>query len=103
MRAPPPASDVGAVQVDHSTRGLRIDGKPWVGNGYFFWSDFMNVTNLRNFSAKMPGLVESGFNVMFMYGLNGVGRPLWNSSYETQLEFLDNCSAAGMKVICASL
>lgn len=99
IRAPVPAHDVGAVQVDASTQGLRINGQPWNGNGYFFWSDFMNTTNLRDFAALMPGLVSSGFNLMFMYGLNGVDRPLWNSSYETQLEFLDNCSAAGMKVI----
>ena len=59
----------------------------------------MNITNLREFAALMPGLVKSGYNLMFMYGLNGVGRPSWNSSYDTQLEFLDNCSAAGMKVI----
>lgn len=99
MRAPVPKTDVGAVQVDHSTRGLRIDGKPWNGNGFFLWSDFMDITNLRNFSNHMPRLVDDGFNVLFMYGLNGVGRPLWNSSYDQQLEFLDNCSDAGMKVI----
>ena len=99
MRAPVPTSDVGAVQVDHSTRGLRINGKAWNANGFFLWSDFMNLTNLRNFSNHMPRLVEDGMNVLFMYGLNGVVRPLWNSSYDLQLEFLDNCSAAGMKVI----
>lgn len=59
----------------------------------------MNMTNLRTFAALMPGLVDAGFNLMFMYGLNGVGRPLWNSSFDMQLEFLDNCSKAGMKVI----
>ena len=99
MRAPPPSTDVGAVQVDHFTRGLRINGRPWNGVGFFLWSDFMQPANLRNFSAKMPGLVDAGFNLIFMYGLNGVGRPFWNSSYDLQLEFLDNCSAAGMKVI----
>jgi hypothetical protein len=35
----------------------------------------MNVTNLRTFAALMPDLVNAGFNLMFMYGLNGVGSP----------------------------
>ena len=38
IRAPVPQKDVGAVQVDAATQGLRIDGKPWNGNGYFMWS-----------------------------------------------------------------
>ena len=38
IRAPVPPKDVGAVQVDAATQGLRIDGKAWNGNGYFMWS-----------------------------------------------------------------
>ena len=66
IRAPVPKTSVGAVQVDMRTRGLRIDGKSWNGNGFFLWSDFMNPTALRNFSSLMPNLVKQGFNQLFM-------------------------------------
>ena len=37
MRAPPLPSTSSAlpVQVDHSTRGLRVDGRPYLGVGWY--------------------------------------------------------------------
>eukprot|EP00948_MAST-09A_sp_MAST-9A-sp1_P003502 g3502.t1 len=87
-RVPVPTNQVvEPVQVDHETNGLRVNGKSWIGQGWYLSGDFEwladrieNEFKVRNVNMGMP------------YGL--ATQPL-----DVQKDFLDRCAKAGFKVI----
>jgi hypothetical protein len=100
MRAPrlPSGSFVQPVQVDHSTRSLRVDGRPFNGIGWYLdgldaFGDgspgFATFTNLTQFIVHSQ--TPSGVNHGMIYRL-------FTFSAERQLSILDQLTAGGFKV-----
>ena len=90
-RVPPPSanSTVVPVQVDHTTRGLLVDGKSFIGNGFYM----QQTTDWPSLAEHVRDvLVPMGVNVGMTYGLS-------SASKAEQITFLDACFAAGFKVM----
>eukprot|EP01052_Picozoa_sp_SAG31_P029914 SAG31_NODE_3019_length_4784_cov_2.199360_6_plen_454_part_00 len=105
MRAPPPAtgSFVQPVQVDHFTRSLRIDGRPFQGVGWYL--DGLTIDSLYP-NGSAPGF--AGFTNLTQYiihrqapeGINqGMIYRLFTYPPEHQLAVLDQLNSVGFKVM----
>lgn len=92
-RVPPRANgSVAAVQVDHSTRGLRIAGKAWNGVGFYVF-DPGNLTTLTDRIIRVHQTKGSrGPNQVMVYALNSY-------TPAAQLAFFDSMAAIGVKII----
>ena len=94
-----PSPSVESVQVDHTTKGLLVDGKPWVGQGWYV-SYLVDVTWNITTEAQLKKLANvvrydlapRGINQLMFYGL-------YRYTPEAQLRFLDVCHEVGVKVI----
>jgi len=99
MRAPPPASSVRAVQVDHWTRGLLVDGMPFDGNGWYLgaFGNGYQPQSLNQLRDHLPQLVQQGINMAMVGSLNSLYFNYSAPNYQKQ--FLDAAAASGMKII----
>jgi hypothetical protein len=68
-RVPPPAqgSAVAPVQVDHSTAGLLVDSKPWIGVGWYFERDIPTDEMIEMVTNEFA---PRGVNQGMLYGMN---------------------------------
>ena len=105
MRAPPlPAgSFVQAVQVDHSTRSLSVDGRPFNGIGWYmdgldvfgdFSPGYVGYKDLPAYAVHR--LVPAGVNQGMIYRL-------FDFPAARQLAVLDELAAGGFKVRSTTL
>ena len=97
MRAPPlpSASSVLAIQVDHSTRSLLIDGRPWAGAGFYYSGNYERaiVNSFPNFTEYViHSAAANRLNQGMIYRLH-----LYPP--EQQLAFMDQVASVGFKVI----
>lgn len=104
MRATPPPRDsfVQPVQVDHFTRSLRVDGRPFQGVGWYL--DGLSINSLYPNGA--PGF--AGYSNLTEYvvhrqapeGINqGMIYRLFTYPAEHQLAVLDQLNSVGFKVM----
>lgn len=84
---PGPTDKVSAVQVDHFTKTLSINGTPWVGSGQLFDSD-----DLLGIAARLPQLVADGITL-------GVMLTLPHANHSVQSAFFEASAAVGFKII----
>eukprot|EP00931_Biecheleriopsis_adriatica_P105159 TRINITY_DN7972_c1_g1_i2.p1 TRINITY_DN7972_c1_g1~~TRINITY_DN7972_c1_g1_i2.p1 ORF type:complete len:421 (+),score=55.15 TRINITY_DN7972_c1_g1_i2:24-1265(+) len=106
------------VQVDHSTAGLLVDGKPWVGVGWYMYLylDFAG----RNCSVRSPGFrerrrecmlwgvqnqtdqlarwAEHGVNLVMAYGMSPYEHG-YHVPSELVLKFFDEAAKHQVKVL----
>eukprot|EP01043_Picozoa_sp_COSAG02_P058498 COSAG02_NODE_7290_length_3083_cov_1.681300_4_plen_451_part_01 len=97
MRAPPLplASSVLAVQVDHSTKSLLIDGRLWAGAGFYYSGNYE-----RAFVNSFPNFTEFVIHSAAPNRLNqGMIYRLHLYPPEQQLAFMDQVASVGFKVI----
>ena len=97
MRAPPLAlaSSVLAVQVDHSTKSLLIDGRLWAGAGFYYSGNYE-----RAFVSSFPNFTEFVIHSAAPKRLNqGMIYRLHLYPPEQQLSFLDQVASVGFKVL----
>ena len=100
MRAPPLPNSSAAlpVQVDHAARGLRVDGRPYVGIGWYLdgmggvesglgFATFANMTDYLTHAQAPLGVNQGMIYRMFTY------------PPERQLAVLDQLAASGFKVM----
>ncbi len=97
MRAPPLplASSVLAVQVDHSTKSLLIDGRLWAGAGFYYSGNYERafVNSFQNFTEfVIHSAAANRLNQGMIYRLH-----LYPP--EQQLAFMDQVASVGFKVI----
>ena len=115
MRAPPPVGDgeAASVQVDHHSRALRVNGSFFVGHGapnlhahfitlalqyfdlngragwYVYGNHAMGIDELF---APVRQQAEIGISMVMPYAL-------YEYDEATQLQYLDSCHEAGVKVL----
>ena len=90
--APAPPT-VDPVQVDHHTAALLVNGRQFVGQGWYVYGGF--AAALKNISllfAPVRRHAALGVDMVMPYNLND-----FNAS--DQLHYLDLCHAAGVKVL----
>eukprot|EP01052_Picozoa_sp_SAG31_P026982 SAG31_NODE_2486_length_5622_cov_3.274489_2_plen_451_part_00 len=96
MRAPrlPRNSSVLAVQVDHSTKSLLVDGRLWAGSGFYYGGGYEHRTssfpNFTEFVARSA--VPKRLNAGMIYRLH-----LYTP--EEQLNMMDQLASVGFKVL----
>jgi len=94
-----PNPTVEPVQIDHARKGLLINGKPWVGTGWYV-SYLVDVGwNMTTESQleKLADLIRydfapRGINQLMFYAL-------FRFDFEAQLRLLDVCHSVGIKVM----
>ena len=108
MRAPPAPASIEAVQVDHHTRSLLIQGRQFNGNGWYFgaFGNGYEPESLMQLQDALPQLVKGGINLGMVGSLNTLyfnwSSPCWPPNPDCksyQERFLDSAAAAGFKVI----
>jgi hypothetical protein len=110
MRTPLPADKkaaAAAVQVDHSTRALRVGGQAWQGSGWFVsmpswppvhWLPCTRPPINRTVCSSLwletirPRASLGTLTQIMPYGL-------WKLEPDAQLAFLDACEILGVKVM----
>ena len=100
MRAPPLPNSSSAlpVQVDHATRGLRVDGRPYVGIGWYL--DGMGGADSGGGFATYDNMTDYLTHAQAPLGVNqGMIYRMFTYPPERQLRVLDQLAAAGFKVM----
>ena len=100
MRAPVPPPGVEAVQVDHWTRSLLVNGsKQFDGNGWYMGSfgNGYQPEALNQLRRALPALVQQGINMGMVGNLNSLYFNDSAGGYQEQ--FLNAAAKAGFKVI----
>jgi hypothetical protein len=98
-----PASDLTAAtaastgpeqtQVDHHIRALRVDGQPFVGQGWYVYGGFAWAQrNISMLFAPVRRQAELGIDLIMPYNLG-------DFNFTDQRLYLDWCHAAGVKVL----
>lgn len=100
MRAPPLSNSSSAlpVQVDHAARGLRVDGRPYVGIGWYL-DGMSGVESGRGF-ATFDNMTDYLAHAQAPVGVNqGMIYRMFTYPPERQLHVLDQLAASGFKVM----
>lgn len=100
MRAPPLSNSSSAlpVQVDHAARGLRVDGRPYVGIGWYL-DGMSGVESGRGF-ATFDNMTDYLTHAQAPVGINqGMIYRMFTYPPERQLHVLDQLAASGFKVM----
>ena len=80
-------------QVDHHIRALRVQGEPFVGQGWFVYGGFAWAgRSIDMLFAPVKRQAELGINMVMPYNLNYF-------NITDQRLYLDWCHAAGVKVL----
>lgn len=81
------------AQVDHHIRALRVNGQPFVGQGWYVYGGFAWAQrNISMLFAPVKRQAELGIDLIVPYNLND-----FNAT--DQHLYLDWCHAAGVKVM----
>jgi hypothetical protein len=98
MRAPAvPAATVEPVQVDHDRRGLLVNGRTFVGSGWYADGNDEQTwrKNLSTMAAAIAMQAKVGDNQVMPYGLST------HFSAAEQRAFMDEMQQLGVKVRAA--
>ena len=87
-KVPNPPSPVEPVQVDHTTKALRVAGKLYLGVGWY-----ISTGSLDELARNVTELSSRGVNQGMVYGLS-------SHPPDVQLRFLDACHAARSLLAC---
>ena len=91
MRAPPPASpSVLAVQVDHTTKSLLVDGRVWSGQGWYIAHENMPMNGFTSAIDMLVRDAQRSLNTGVLYGMS-----TWSA--EEQLAMLDRLASVGYR------
>ena len=91
MRAPPPASpSVLAVQVDHTTKSLLVDGRVWSGQGWYIAHENMPMNGFTSAIDMLVRDAQRSLNTGVLYGIS-----TWSA--EEQLAMLDRLASVGYR------
>jgi hypothetical protein len=91
MRAPPPASpSVLAVQVDHTTKSLVVDGRIWSGQGWYIAHEDMPMNGFVTAIDMLVRDAQRSLNTGVLYGM-------YSWSAKEQLAMLDQLASVGYR------
>ena len=91
MRAPPPASSsVLAVQVDHTTKSLLVDGRVWSGQGWYIAHEDMPMNGFVTAIDMLVRDAQRSLNTGVLYGM-------YSWSAKEQLDMLDQLASVGYR------
>jgi hypothetical protein len=91
MRAPPPASpSVLAVQVDHTTKSLLVDGRVWSGQGWYIAHEDMPMNGFTSAIDMLVRDAQRSLNTGVLYGI-------YSWSAKEQLAMLDQLASVGYR------
>ena len=91
MRAPPPASSsVLAVQVDHTTKSLLVDGRVWSGQGWYIAHEDMPMNGFVTAIDMLVRDAQRSLNTGVLYGM-------YSWSAKEQLAMLDQLASVGYR------
>ena len=91
MRAPPPSSpSVLAVQVDHTTKSLLVDGRVWSGQGWYIAHEDMPMNGFTSAIDMLVRDAQRSLNTGVLYGM-------YSWSADEQLAMLDQLASVGYR------